>query len=330
MKKSNITPIFKARWARPIAGAPEKPLTDVPNILWQIAATGQNNSRRISGMAALRLAAAAVTTILAIPTLAAAGPGVIVVEQRTNSDLVSPKEITAVCPPNTLLIGAGWGQRYGSHYAVIDEARPESDRVTVRGAKTPVGPPTSWSLVARAICASGISNVQIVHQDSVINNLGTPKTAVATCPFGTRVVGTAFEALGPEGEVMVTKIDPTDYAVSVKAYPDDTGIAGSWGVTAWAVCASAPAGLEIVSRTLTPANPSGWNYMDVHTVCPRPKVAIGAGAYFNDVAAGNVMLFNLNRFQYQGDEMASSQATEDHDGTPAAWNLTTKAICANP
>lgn len=265
------------------------------------------------------------------------GPVVTRVDAWTNLDLVNPKSVTAYCRGGTKLIGTGFSRTGGGAGVMIDEAVPTvgqigaDDRVKVTAYQTPAGAPFAWSLRAWAFCASGVSNVQVVYDESDFDTTA-PKTAEAECLFGTKVVGTAFEARGASGEVVVTKIDPVPGSgvvndkVVVKAHPDDNGITGSWSVRAYAFCATAPPGLEIVSNTRASTGTS-WT---VAADCTGTKVALGAGGYVSDAATGNVLLTSLASFELvTGQQGAVMAATEDANGTNAAWDLTTKVICAN-
>jgi hypothetical protein len=276
-------------------------------------------------------ASAVVPAPLPVPAL------VVTVEtDTTGADLTTdPKHATAYCRGGTKLVGTGFTRNSGGSGVVVDQVVPtvgqpgQDDHVTATAYATPAGAPFAWSLTVRAFCASGVSNVEVVDHDSLFDT-SVPKRSTANCPFGKKVVGTAFQALGASGEVMVTKVDPVagtaggvDH-VDVTAYPDDDGITGDWGVKAFAFCATAPSGVQVVARTVTPST------QNTTTVCPRPKVALGAGFVVDDVAQGNVMVYGLTIFEvFTTDHGAIASATEDADGTAAVWGLTAKAICAN-
>ena len=296
--------------------------------------------RKLACVVTPTLVAAAMTTILAVPASASTptplsllptGPGVTVVEVFSGFG-GGPRHAIATCTTGTL-VGTGFARSGGGSGVVIDAVVPIGNQVTVTAVETAAGTPNQWGVTARAFCATGISNVQVKHDESLIDGVN-PKTVEVECPFGTRVIGTAFQALGAQGEVIVTKMDPVagvapaDDKAVVKAYADDNGIAGTWGVGAWAFCAAAPAGLEIVARTLTP--PPNTSSYTVSAGCTGSKVVVGAGTYLSSVATGNVLLYGLSANHYTVGEEAQASAIEDANGTPAAWSLTTKVICANP
>jgi hypothetical protein len=309
--------------------------------------------RTLAVCAVLTLLGAAATTILAAPASASTstplplplGPTVTYESERTAYDDENPKHITASCHDGKKLIGVGYSRSGGAAGVVIDRAVPvvnqtgREDWVTVYAYETAAGTPNRWSLEARAICASGLSNVVLSDDTSDIDGEDS-HTAVAECPFGTKVVGTSFAAISEaddQGDVMVTEVNPIassggNDTVRVSAHADADGTADDWGVKAYAFCATAPLGLTIVSRTQNPPT----DRIDQAVACPDGKVGLGAGAYFNDftgAAAENLMLTNLNvsgpYTQFNGEYLAVASAMEDAAGTQGAdWELTVKLVCA--
>ena len=278
------------------------------------------------------------------PVALANGPVVTMEEVVSGDDYNNPKEVTAYCHGGKKLIGVGFYASTDSAGGVIvDQAIPAvnrgvglDDKVAVTAYETAAGVTSPWRLTARAICASGLSNVEVVSRPSAIDTV-SPKTITADCPLGKRVVGSSFQGLNSPGEVIVTKVNPIagggaggKDTVSVTAYPDDDGIAGNWGVTAFAFCATTPSGWEIKSNSLNQTGDSLFVGMD----CGPGNVGLGSGWLFEDVsgvAAGNVLLYNMSVVlfpQFNNIYIAMSTGREDPDGTPATWKLTTKVVCA--
>lgn len=315
------------------------------------SAGGINRRRRLGALAALALAGAAVATVLPAP--ASATPStplpltpartVTMEEETTLLDHQNPKEIRAYCRNGARLVGAGFSvfHQGGGLGAVVKEAVPvqgvggADDYVSVKAYETPAGTSYTWRLFAYAVCATGLSGVEIVEDVSVIDSAPS-HSAVAQCPFGKDVIGSSFAALLAPGEVMVTKSDLVTSSspdeVRVTGYDDDDGITATWGVRAYAFCAFPPPGLEIVPDTYNFSGIGGSN----HAWCPIGKIGLGSGAYVSDVsgvAAGDVTLTGLRTVgpftQFNGEYAAVATAVEDADGTPADWELTTQVACAD-
>jgi hypothetical protein len=226
---------------------------------------------------------------------------VTVEEEMTLLDSVSPKEARAYCRNGARLVGAGFRIFHlgAGVAAVIQEVIPvqgvggADDYVSVKAHETPTGTSSMWRLSARAVCATGLSPMEIVEDDSVVDSAPS-HSAEAECPIGKEVIGSSFAALLAPGEVMVTKSELVPSSgqdeVRVTGYDDDDGITATWGVRAYAFCVSPPPGaVDIVFDTYNPSGSGGSNL----AWCPIGQIGLGSGAYVSDVAgvaAGDVTL----------------------------------------
>jgi len=109
----------------------------------------------------------------------------------------------------------------------------------VRAVEDANGTTGTWAVQAIAICArppSGLERVVAVSPSEIPN-----KSVTATCPTGKRVLGTGGELAGADGRVVLDGIVPDGELRSVTAngVKDETGVAGEWSVTAYAICATA-------------------------------------------------------------------------------------------
>ena len=280
-------------------------------------------------------------SIVAIPTLvlgfsvvtagsASAVVGTITVDSdsQQNLDGNTVESVTAECPAGSALIGTGWS---ANSRAVVDEVVPDVVAKTVRaeawapddGASSP-----TWSVTAKAICATGVTGVDREHGVSGYDTINT-KSATATCDFGKKVVGVGYEigSFAP-GQVHVTSVVPAATTVTVSASEDDTGATESnganadWAVNAYAVCATEPFGLQLVTSP-SPA------YRTDTTTCPTNKTVIGAAGFIN-ASFPDVAISSMSISTYQGTGLGAATATEDRDGTSSAWTMSTTAICAFP
>src|SRR5688572_17202876 len=105
----------------------------------------------------------------------------------------------------------------------------------------------------------------------------------------------------------------------VFAEEDETGYAGSWSVTAHAMCLSSAflAGWEIVSQTGTGGSGST---QAVTVVCPAGKDAVGIGATVAGNAPGQVFLTGV--FPSADLRGANAKAADDQTGYVSGWTVT--------
>ena len=92
----------------------------------------------------------------------------------------------------------------------------------------------------------GLSNVEQVQATSTVTGSQSPKSMTVNCPAGKVVVGSGgflggayFTGVTPNAvaEVVITDINPGATSVFVQAFEPDA-YAGSWSVTAKAICAN--------------------------------------------------------------------------------------------
>jgi hypothetical protein len=151
------------------------------------------------------------------------------------------------------------------------------------------------------------------------------KGATATCPAGKLVMGGGAEVSPPDGRVLISAIRPstTLTSVYVTAYEDEAGTAGDWTVTAYAICAPAPAGLQLVKATSASSSVS----KSATAACPTGKKVLGAGG---EVAGARGQLL-INAVTPSSDlANVRVSAFEDETGTTATWTVTAYAICGSP
>jgi len=115
----------------------------------------------------------------------------------------------------------------------------------VEGAAGPEGAPGPQG-VQGAQGNPGLSNVEQVQATSTVTGSQSPKSMTVNCPAGKVVVGSGgflggayFTGVTPNAvaEVVITDINPGATSVFVQAFEPDA-YAGSWSVTAKAICAN--------------------------------------------------------------------------------------------
>jgi hypothetical protein len=162
-------------------------------------------------------------------------------------------------------------------------------------------------------------------------NSESPKNVTAFCPDGKRVIGGGGRvfatAAANSTKVMLIRLEPIN-AVNQSGYVAGgvevaPGIAGNWWVEAYAHCAPAPAGHEIVR---TDTSPSSASTQQTTAECTGDKRVFGTGARIQN--SGGQVTLQLTRADGLR-VIGRATAKEDADGFTGNWTLTAFAICAN-
>jgi hypothetical protein len=138
------------------------------------------------------------------------------------------------------------------------------------------------------------------------------------------VIGVGGRINGGLAQVTLEDIIPsfdlktvTVRGVEIPGSSDDT-----WTVTAYAVCANTPAGLErIALSTLSNSN----SHNSVNTTCDPGKALYGAGIAVN-AGNGNVLLSGAN---ITNEDRVSAWADEIPGGYANNWTVTAYGICGS-
>lgn len=236
------------------------------------------------------------------------------------------KGALATCPAGKRLLGPAGRLVNGSGQVVLDGLSPASALTSTSafGREDDTGFSDDWVTIAEGICATPPPGLQVVSDTSPTNS--SSKSVTATCPAGKRVLGTGADTVAGNGQVVLDDIAPNAALTAVTAYgaEDGNGYSGSWSIRAYAVCATAPGGLQRVATT-SASNSAGIGKTQ-SAPCPAGKDLLGVGGALNG-GAGQVVLDELN----PAADLASVDvhASEDEDGQAASWSLTAYAICAN-
>jgi len=153
------------------------------------------------------------------------------------------------------------------------------------------------------------------------------KTAVATCPNGTNVVGMGANVFGGSQDVSVEQIMPDLTTRTVTATAKESDPNGPiWEVWAWALCAPAPAGL--VMRSVPSASTS--DDKSVTDECPINTTLLSIGF---DVGNGFGEVLVTQARPDGGAGIAATSATisaYEDDNYAANWTLVAYVLCASP
>lgn len=161
------------------------------------------------------------------------------------------------------------------------------------------------------------------------SNSRTLKRVAAVCPPGTRVVGGGGTVVNGRGQVVIQQLEPrhtaTDDRFVVAAREDQSGFAGSWRLTANALCANPLPGQQITSNPLLASSDAVQSQL---AFCPSGQAQIGYGGRV-DNGAGQVHVTEL--FDFFGPPVGVTflRAREDADGYAGSWAVTPFAVCVD-
>lgn len=192
------------------------------------------------------------------------------------------------------------------------------------GAAAPAAPSSgSGAGIPEPVEAELLRNLQHVQSDASPEDSTSPKTAIATCPSGTVVVGTGFQMAWNTGEELVTRVVPTETTVSVTAHEDETGEVDDWSITAFAACAARPDDYRIVRSE---GSESSVGLRSQRAYCPHGTVPLGLGWVVSKGAGGEVTVTEARTLP--GASVTIS-AAEDDTAYADDWSLEATAICAD-
>ena len=172
--------------------------------------------------------------------------------------------------------------------------------------------------------SAAIVGLEQVAPASVTNSAN--KAMTAHCPAGKRVVGAGADVTPGSGQVLIDEIRPSAdlTSVTVHAIEDQTGTTDNWYVAAYATCAYAPPGLELVSATSVV---NSANKAPLPATCPAGKRLLGGAGDINP-ANGQVLFDDIT--PNSALTSVSVSAVEDEDGYAGNWSVTAYAICSAP
>jgi hypothetical protein len=167
------------------------------------------------------------------------------------------------------------------------------------------------------------TGLEMVHAHSATGSTAT-RTAIATCPRGTRLVSSGGSVHDGVGQVLLTAVEPSAdlTSVTVAAHEDANGYAGSWSLSAYAMCADELPDLElVVADTETDSSAS----KSVTAFCPRGTDLHGAGV----LTIGQAGHIHLTGVRIVDDWIGVGvDAREAAPGVDRNWSLRAYAICA--
>jgi hypothetical protein len=135
--------------------------------------------------------------------------------------------------------------------------------------------------------------------------VGYAKTATASCPDGTRAIGTGFEITGDASDVFVTRIVPSADLSHVDVTANGSQLYGpTWGLQAYAICSSVQGATRVTDGSAVARL--------ADTGCPPGTSVNGVGAEVLD-SAGNPTISGWIT------ELAPDESLDGTTATPDWW-----------
>ena len=244
--------------------------------------------RRVLGAGVVVTLALGAAVGVAGPAAAGAAMDVTGVSAITAIDGTDEKTVTAYCPTGTRVLGGGaWTG--GNADVHLTGMMPAAIANSFTAYARKHGPSTSsWYLAVKASCAPEPAGL-IYVADFTGGDSATSHSLYAWCPPGRKVLGVGGRATAADSsKVFLTYVKPTGTGngAEVGAVEVQGGYAGNWWLHSWAICATEPAGWDIVAA----ANDDGE--ATAMAWCPPPKKLTGGGAYIS-LSLGQVYLTKI-------------------------------------
>ncbi len=155
------------------------------------------------------------------------------------------------------------------------------------------------------------------------------KSITVSCPFGTSVINASGSITNGGGSVMMDSIfpDQTLTSVTVSGVETDPIASNSWSITAIAICAPAPAGLEWnVQPSIVDSNDKS-----VTATCTGNRTLLGTGSTIKG-SPGDVIMDEIRPNGAFGapSTAVTVEAYEDDAAFAGLWSVLAYAICADP
>lgn len=200
------------------------------------------------------------------------------------------------------------------------------------------------ALVLTASASAAIPGYHVVNGSIPTPNDSDPTNFLSvTCPVGEISLGAGARVaygnpgISRFGEIVLNRIvpgvvDADQDGVTVRAFEDDDGTPGNWGLDARVVCADPLPGDDLDLRLrVADSSPLFRRIPSTEARCDVGKKLVGFGAEITDgsgpTANGNVIIDDIT--PNAGLTGVTVTAFEDTDGTTANWGLVVWFRCAD-
>jgi hypothetical protein len=238
----------------------------------------------------------------------------------------------ALCPSGQRVIGGGgwvFTTATGANTVGLTELRPVhpasgQDSYVVSAQELTPNVTTTWSVQAYAICANPVSDLTIVSKESSAFN-----QVNVLCPSNHKVLGSGGQVNNPANHVALNFVSPFETGGNVWVAASDfvTGGSSVWTVTAFAVCAPAPPGYQVVFA------PSSENLSEpvkvAFVTCPAGTRVHGAaaGVVPERIAGSTQGLVLQVVYPFNALDRVEASAVETITNN-TSWDVRAVAICA--
>jgi hypothetical protein len=249
-------------------------------------------------------------------------------------DSSSSKTAQAFCPEGKRVVGGGgglvWDLQHHTRDVVLTGTYPVRtlsgrDSWVVSAHEDQGGTADTWWVDAYAICVDPIAGMHTKITGGTYGSASWQRPE-AHCDPGERVLGSGGYVQDTGGQVGIQVARASTLATFsyFMAHEDADGYAGNWGLLAYAVCAPAPAGYEIV-QTASPESLSEAE-KSAEATCSAGKEPLGGGGALGFSAPGNAMLTRTILPDYDDTVLA---VADENVSTAANWDfIVAQAICA--
>jgi hypothetical protein len=151
--------------------------------------------------------------------------------------------VGASCPSGKKVIGAGGNIHGFVNTTFLDTIQPATNlaSVWVEAAREEGASDSQVKVSAHAICINPVPGQQLVFATTPLNS-DSAKYVKVLCPAGTKLHGTGASITGATGQAQFDRIGLIGLGAvegsDVEAREDETGFAGNWTATAYAICAN--------------------------------------------------------------------------------------------
>lgn len=237
--------------------------------------------------------------------------------------------VQAACPAGTVVLGGGASVVPAVGRAMLTKMQPVQDANGgrfVAEAKSDPGGGTN-SLTAYAVCANSLPGLQIISRAGAVTSFPATITGV-DCPAGKQAIGGGAAVNGGNGHVTLTAEDEIDRVTQngtlAEAAADSTGLAGSFSLTDFAVCANPVPGFKIIGGSTNNANAVKL----ASASCPVGTTVLSVGTEVDANVNGDE---RLSEAAISGDRRSvRATAVQRPGGTsPGNWGLQVFAVCAS-
>ncbi|GAB3140527.1 hypothetical protein GCM10027290_11490 [Micromonospora sonneratiae] len=263
---------------------------------------------------------------------------------ETTSPGSSDRTHTVPCPSGKVALGGG-GYLTASTDAVgrvaMDKSAPSTDGASWTVSMREVGAVKytgEWRFTVFAFCANRPTGYQVVSEVKTGWNDFHRLSKTTACPGSTKVLGAGAEVYNSNSAFVLDRVAPgdavspnggTNYTWAVARTVDQgTAAHGTEALRTFAICATEPAGYEVV-RAATDMTSSSFKNVPGTCTTGKKLLSVGAGINVSSIHEDDRTQTLLTGLNGSTAGSANTWAYEDADGYVEAWGLSLALVCAS-